>query len=152
MTLEIRPEEDQDRKAVWNVNRLAFDAEDEANLVDALRDGGYVEVSLVAEIDGEIVGHILFTRLAINTDVGIVNALSLAPMAVLPSHQRQGIGSQLVEAGLEMSATESQDRRGSRPSRVLSTLWVLCETCTALGVAVWRWRRMDGDGTCARCD
>lgn len=101
MTLEIRPESDQGRKAVCNVNRLAFEAEDEANLVDALRDGGYAEVSLVAEEGGEIVGHILFSRLAIVTDDGILDALSLAPMAVLPSHQRQGVGSKLVEAGLE---------------------------------------------------
>jgi putative acetyltransferase len=101
MTLEIRPETEKDRKIIWNVNRAAFKAEDEANLVDSLRDGGYVEVSLTAEIDGEIVGHILFSRLAIVTEGGIVDALSLAPMAVLPSHQRQGIGSKLVEAGLE---------------------------------------------------
>lgn len=101
MTLEIRPETDEDCKAVWSLNRAAFEAEDEANLVDSLRDGGYVEVSLVAEVDGEIVGHILFSRLAVSTRVGTVDALSLAPMAVLPSHQRQGIGSKLVEAGLE---------------------------------------------------
>jgi len=101
MTVEIRPEANEDRKNVWNVNRAAFEAEDEANLVNALRDGGFVEVSLVAEVGDEIVGHILFTKLAVNTKFGAVDAVSLAPMAVLPSHQRQGIGSQLVEAGLE---------------------------------------------------
>ncbi len=69
--------------------------------MDALRDGGYIEVSLVAEADGEIVGHILFSRITIVTEAQRVDALSLAPMAVLPSHQRQGIGSKLVEAGLE---------------------------------------------------
>lgn len=100
MTLEIHSEEDGDRKIVWNVNRAAFGAEDEANLVDALRDGGYTEVSLVAEADGEIVGHILFSRIIIVTDAQTVDAVSLAPMAVQPSHQRQGIGSKLVEAGL----------------------------------------------------
>jgi putative acetyltransferase len=97
----IRPETASDLDAIRRVNRAAFDSDAEANLVDALRDGGYVEVSLVAEVDGEIVGHILFTRLPIVTKVGTVDALSLAPMAVLPSHQRQGIGSRLVEAGLQ---------------------------------------------------
>ena len=52
----IRPETEQDRQAVWDVNRAAFESDAEANLVDALRDGGYVEVSLVAVVDGEIVG------------------------------------------------------------------------------------------------
>ena len=101
MDVEIRPESDQDRQAVWNVNRAAFETEEEANLVDALRDGGYVEVSLVAEVDGEVVGHILFSRLPIVTNFGTVDALSLAPMAVMPSYQRRGIGSKLVAAGLE---------------------------------------------------
>ena len=97
----IRPETKQDRQAVWNVNRAAFETDAEATLVDALRDGGYVEVSLVVVDDGEIVGHILFSPLPLVTEVGAVDTLSLAPMAVLPSHQRQGIGSRLVEAGLE---------------------------------------------------
>jgi len=97
----IRPEIEQDRQAIWNVNRAAFESDAEANLVDALRDGGYVEVSLIAKVDGEIVGHILFSRLPVVTRVGTVDAFSLAPMAVLPSYQRRGIGSKLVEAGLE---------------------------------------------------
>ena len=101
MNLEIRPETNEDAKCVWNVNRNAFETEAEANLVNALRDGGYSEVSLIAVVDGEIVGHILFTRITIVTKTGTVDALSLAPMAVLPSHQRQGIGSKLVETGLE---------------------------------------------------
>ncbi|MCO6455519.1 MAG: N-acetyltransferase [Pirellulaceae bacterium] len=101
MSAAIRPEAEQDRAAVWSVNQAAFEGDAEANLVDALRDGGFAQVSLVAEVDGEIVGHILFSRVAIITKVGPVDALSLAPMAVLPSHQRQGIGSRLVEAGLE---------------------------------------------------
>lgn len=101
MTVAIRPETGQDQKAIWSVNRAAFGGDAEANLVDALRDGGFVEVSLVAEVNGEIVGHILFSRLSIVTKVATLDALSLAPMAVLPNHQRQGIGSRLVEAGLE---------------------------------------------------
>lgn len=109
MTVAIRPEDEQDRAAIWHVNQQAFDGDAEANLVDALRDGGFAEVSLVAEVDGEIVGHILFSRVVIATKAGTVDALSLAPMAVLPSHQRQGIGSKLVEAGLE-ACREQGDR------------------------------------------
>ncbi|MCA9174366.1 MAG: N-acetyltransferase [Planctomycetales bacterium] len=101
MTVAIRPETDQDKSSIRKVNQAAFDGDDEANLVDALRDGGFVDVSLVAEKDGEIVGHILFSRVAIVTKVGTMDALSLAPMAVMPHCQRQGIGSRLVEAGLK---------------------------------------------------
>ncbi len=69
--------------------------------MDALRSGGYARVSLVAEVDGRVVGHILFSDVPILTDGGTVPALSLAPMAVLPEHQRKGIGTALVRRGLE---------------------------------------------------
>jgi putative acetyltransferase len=101
MSLLIRPERSEDWKAIRHVTRKGFDGDAEANLVDALRDGGFVEVSLVVETNNGIIGHILFSRLPIITDAGRVEAVSLAPMAVLPSHQRQGIGSKLVEAGLD---------------------------------------------------
>ena len=100
MTCEIRSETTADRQAIWDLNRAAFDTEAEADLVDALRDGGYVEVSLVAEQNGQIVGHILFSNLPIVTKTGTVDTLSLAPMAVQPSYQGRGIGSRLVEEGL----------------------------------------------------
>lgn len=96
----IRPETDGDRHAVWTVNRIAFESDSEPTLVDALRDSGFAAVSLVAEIESEVVGHILFGPLTIITETAKINAASLAPMAVLPNHQRQGIGSKLVEAGL----------------------------------------------------
>ncbi len=105
----IRPEQESDRNAVWSVHRLAFETDAETNLVDALRDGGFAEVSLVAEIDGRPVGHILFSPISIVTESGEFAAVSLAPMAVLPSHQRQGIGSQLVRAGLQ--ACRNRDYR-----------------------------------------
>ncbi len=100
MNVTIRPESIEDPQAIWHVNQAAFDGDEEANLVDALRDGGFVDFSIVAEVAGKVVGHILFSRVAIVTRVGTVGALSLAPMAVLPCHQRQGIGTMLVKSGL----------------------------------------------------
>jgi putative acetyltransferase len=96
----IRPETTADHPAIRDVNRTAFGGEGEAQLVDALRAGGYARVSLVADENGRVVGHILFSALVIATPQGSVEALSLAPMAVVPSHQRQGIGSKLAAAGL----------------------------------------------------
>jgi putative acetyltransferase len=98
----IRPETTADQEAIRHVNRLAFGQDAEARLVDALREGGYVRLSLVAEWDGQVVGHILFRDLPIITKAGTVPALALAPMAVLPEFQRQGIGSALVQRGLEV--------------------------------------------------
>src|SRR5215468_871227 len=89
----IRAETPADHEAIRHVNRLAFGQHDEARLVDALRDGGYVQASLVAEKDGQVVGHILFSDLPIITGAGTVPALALAPMAVLPAIQNQGVGS-----------------------------------------------------------
>jgi putative acetyltransferase len=99
--LVIRPETTADFEAIRNVNCRAFDQDSESRLVDALREGGYVRLSLVAEQAGQIVGHILFSELPIQTETGTVPALALAPMAVLPEFQNQGIGSALVRQGLE---------------------------------------------------
>jgi putative acetyltransferase len=97
----IRPETTADQDAIREVNRGAFGGDDEARLVDALRKGGHARISLVAEQDGRVVGHIMFSTLAIATPGGeVVEALSLAPMAVVPAHQRKGIGSSLVGGGL----------------------------------------------------
>ncbi len=96
----IRPETVADHAAIREVNRLAFGGEGEAWLVDALRGGGYARISLVAEEEGRVIGHILFSVLTIATPQREIEALSLAPMAVVPSHQRKGIGSSLVREGL----------------------------------------------------
>ncbi len=102
MNVIIRPEDPQDFPKIWTVNQSAFAGDSEANLVNDLRNSGYVELSLVAELDGEIVGHILFSRVTVATSQGSVKTLSLAPMAVLPSHQRQGVGSKLVRTGVSL--------------------------------------------------
>ena len=66
MSIIIRPESTADHDAIRHVNRLAFGQDDEARLVDALRDGGFLRVSLVAEQAGQVVGHILFSDLPIH--------------------------------------------------------------------------------------
>lgn len=109
MNLTIRPEGDDDLAAIRRMNQLAFGGDAEADLVDALRTGGYVDVSLVADVDGRVVGHILFSRVTVLTEVGTVPALSLAPMAVLPDRQRQGIGKELVRAGLNVCREKGHD-------------------------------------------
>lgn len=105
----IQPETPADHAAIRKVNRLAFGRKDEARLVDALREGGFARVSIVAEVDSEVVGHILFSDLPVVTPGGVVPTLSLAPMAVVPSRQRQGIGSLLVREGLRL-CRESEHR------------------------------------------
>lgn len=97
----VRAETADDHEAIRTVIRLAFGRDDEADLVDALRDGGYVRASLVAEVERVVVGHILFSDLPIVSETGAVPALALAPLAVLPEYQRQGIGSQLIRTALD---------------------------------------------------
>ncbi len=94
--MTVRPEQPGDLEAIREVNRAAFGAEGEGRLVDRLRGEGLLRLSLVAEVEGRVVGHIAFSALSLEGR----EVLSLAPMAVLPAFQRQGIGSVLVRAGL----------------------------------------------------
>jgi putative acetyltransferase len=102
MPVLIRTETDDDAEAIRRVHRLAFGREVEGQLVDALREGGYGRVSLVAEQDGDIVGHVLFSVLTIADGPRVVEALSLAPVAVVPPQQGRGVGTQLIRRGLEL--------------------------------------------------
>jgi putative acetyltransferase len=95
----IREELPGDIAAIHRINTAAFDTETEANLVDALREQKAVVVSLVAEEQGELVGHILFSPVTLSPDSSIKVA-GLAPMAVLPARQNRGIGSALVREGI----------------------------------------------------
>jgi putative acetyltransferase len=102
----IRAETAEDRALVRRVNELAFGRPNEADLVDALRENVHPHISLVAIVDDELVGHIFFSPVSIESiesgDHSFV-AMGLAPMAVLPAYQRRGIGSQLVREGLKES-------------------------------------------------
>ena len=102
----VRAEASGDLSAIRHVNELAFGRPNEADLVDALRRAAGTYVSLVAEQDGKVVGHVLFTEVRVESDAGSWDALGLAPMAVLPEYQRQGIGSQLVRSGLDACARQ----------------------------------------------
>lgn len=99
----IRPETAGDIAAIGSVIRRAFqshnEACEEADLVDGLRRDGDLVLSLVAERDGQLVGHIGFSRLWIAQDAQRFPGISLAPLAVMPDHQRKGAGRMLVEAG-----------------------------------------------------
>jgi putative acetyltransferase len=97
----VRPERPGDVAAIRRVNEAAFGRAAEADLVDALRAHGRVSRSLVAEHAGVIVGHILFSPVRIDSERTSTAAIGLAPMAVLPAHQRAGVGSLLVRTGLD---------------------------------------------------
>ncbi|HEX7797766.1 MAG TPA: N-acetyltransferase [Vicinamibacterales bacterium] len=96
-SIDIRKERANDIPAIREVNRRAFGSDHEGKIVDALRTSHAVSVSLVATVNDAVVGHILYSPAV----VGGVEGAALGPMAVLPEHQRQGIGSQLVAAGNE---------------------------------------------------
>jgi putative acetyltransferase len=94
----LRPETDADAAGVRAVHLAAFPTPLESRLVDALRRAGKAVISLVAETDGRLVGHILFS--AVDIDGSRRQGLGLAPVAILPDWQREGIGSALIETGL----------------------------------------------------
>jgi putative acetyltransferase len=96
----IRTEEERDWVAVHALNAAAFDSATEAKLVDLLRQRVHPVISLVAEEDQAIIGHIMFSPILL-TEHPALRIMGLAPMAVAPGHQRRGIGSALVRAGLE---------------------------------------------------
>ncbi len=96
----VRSEAEDDLQAVRDLNRAAFDTSEEADLVDRLRQEASPIISLVAEEARGILGHIMFSPVSLEGHPGL-KLMGLAPMAVSPAHQREGIGSQLVVAGLE---------------------------------------------------
>jgi len=105
--ITIRQETKDDFQEVFNVNQIAFGQDNEAKLVDTLRNNqtAFVpELSIVATDNNKIVGHVLFTKINIKDDKGNLNvSLGLAPMAVRPELQQSGIGGQLIRKGFEVA-------------------------------------------------
>lgn len=99
--ITIRKEQKGDTEQIRNVNIRAFGQAAEADVVDALRTACPEGVSLVALYQGKIIGHILFTPAVIEAKEKKCWGTGLAPMSVLPEFQRQGIGTKLVQAGLD---------------------------------------------------
>ena len=98
--MNIRNEVQVDIEKVYFLNEAAFETNEEANIVNTLREKVEGVISLVATKEDEVVGHIMFSPVDINGVSGKI-FYGLAPMAVSPSCQNKGIGSLLVEAGLK---------------------------------------------------
>jgi putative acetyltransferase len=96
---EIREETREDGGAVFDVEEAAFGQSAQAHLVDALRRASDPQISLVAEQDGRIVGHIFFSPVSFE-DLSLSHGCQLSPLAVVPGLQRTGIGSALIRKGL----------------------------------------------------
>jgi putative acetyltransferase len=104
--IKIRPETADDIPFVHQVNMAAFGRSGEADLVDKLRQRGAYTLSLVAEVEGQVVGHLLFTPVQVQstseraTHQEVWTAVALGPVGVLPDFQNQGIGTRLIRVGL----------------------------------------------------
>ncbi|MEW4487912.1 N-acetyltransferase [Thalassoglobus sp. JC818] len=98
----VRRAASSDQSAINSVCKAAFETEEEAILVEELTAQNCVVESLVAEVSETVVGTIVFSRLEIVCDDRTVDALALAPVAVIPEFQNRGIGSQLVREGLKL--------------------------------------------------
>jgi putative acetyltransferase len=103
MRLEIRQEKATDYLEIRRVNDLAFGQPNEGLLVDKLRmNPDFIDkLSIVADSNNKIIGHILFFPIKIRNGTTMYDSLALAPMSVLPKYQHQGIGGQLINKGIE---------------------------------------------------
>jgi putative acetyltransferase len=99
--MTIRPEKPEDVPAIRIVVEQAFGGVAEADLVDALRRNGKAILSLVAEDDGHIAGHILFSLVTVQSNETELTGVGLAPLAVAPEFRNRGVGSSLVKNGLD---------------------------------------------------
>ena len=101
MDIQIRSEEARDIEQVREIVRAAFPSDAESKLVDAIRTNGKATISLVAAQGDEVLGQILFSPVT-TSPASDAKGLGLAPVAVRPDAQSQGIGSELIRAGLHL--------------------------------------------------
>jgi putative acetyltransferase len=99
--ISIREEQAEDIPFIREANKQAFGQLQEADLVDKLRQNCHDRLSLVAVAEHQVIGHILFSPATIHSEGGPIQGMGLGPMAVLPDYQRQGVGAELVRAGLK---------------------------------------------------
>jgi putative acetyltransferase len=105
---EIRAEKPSDVEGIRQLNRQAFPGPAEAALVDLLRERGRNVVSLVAVVDGQIIGQVLFTEVSVTPSTPH-KGVGLAPLAVLPAFQNRGIGTELGRKGLALCGEKVYD-------------------------------------------
>ncbi len=104
--INIRPEKVTDYAAIAELNAVAFNERAaEAVIVTMLRQRKDFdpELSLVAEENGQVVGHVLFSPYRVRFMGETVNAVNLAPLAIIPAYQKMGIGGQLIQAGHQLA-------------------------------------------------
>jgi putative acetyltransferase len=104
-SITVRPESSEDIRAIDVVHISAFGGEAEAQLVSTLRESATYnrELSLVAELNGRIVGHVLLTRVPLRREGEEKHVLALGPMSVVPSQSHRGIGSKLIQAAIMLA-------------------------------------------------
>lgn len=112
MNCQIRAEQPEEFPRIKEILDLAFQQEEEGQIVERIRasDAYVPELSLVAIWEKEIIGHIVFSEIKIENEKNSYRALALAPMAVHPDFQRKGIGNQLIKSGLEVARQLGRDR------------------------------------------
>src|SRR2546421_10233545 len=107
--IEIRAERQEDGAAIGGVHTRAFGGPAEAKLVQLISERKKALISLVALSDGKLVGHILFSGVTIANSPDTFSGVGLAPVAVLPEFQREGIGSRLIREGLRQCKQSGYD-------------------------------------------
>jgi putative acetyltransferase len=109
VTRAVRPESNEDFDGIRAIHLAAFPTSAEADLVTHLREDFDSEISLVAEQSGEIVGHVMLSRMGVSGEGRAWRALGLGPVGVLPGAQGSGVGSELIRAALAIAGTLGEE-------------------------------------------